>query len=752
MAGLKILVVLFFIVICTQVQSQDDFYNYDEVAEVRIEFYDNNWKSILDSLFFAGDNSTRIKADIIVEGQRYKGCGVRYKGFSSWNSDEVKNPFNINLDYTYKNQNHNGYKKLKLSNVIYDPSFVREVVSYDIARKYMPASGANFANLYINDTLIGLYTNVEAVDDCFVEKHFGNSKNPFFKGNPENLIYPYGQNANLAHTHGNDSSGYITYYSIESEYGWEELYNLISVLNLDTANISDVLNVDRALWMHALNYSLLNLDSYIAYAQNYYLYQEKTGVFSTIPWDMNMSFGSFRHSDGSTNFNGLTIAKMETLDPLQHLNFSISPRPLMKNLFQNSTFKKMYLAHIRTIIDENIANNYYLDLASNLHALIDSYVLNDTNKFYSYDDFVLNLDTTTGSSSDQYPGIRLLMEARYNYLNSYTGIRGNPEFVESNTSDDFAVRGETMSFYAKLNSPVNVRLYYRFSTSQQFDYIVMKDDGENNDTIEGDLVYSASVVPMDKLLQYYFWAENDSAGTFLPCRAANDYFSIPVISESSELKTNEISFKYNLTDIPISAENIDWIELYNNTNEELSIFSLGLYYDGLISYISDTVIEKYGHIIVNPEIFCSLDSPSTYFLKDDYIYLIINNERIIDSVQIFSCNQNRTIGLYPDGKNSCRVLIPSPGSTNINSCSEINPLSLYPNPVKDALFCDINVKFVINEVFIYNSFGQLVYSKDLGGLSSYSFEINTMGFNEGVYYIKFVGQQDNFSTKFIKYK
>ena len=49
-----------------------------------------------------------------------------------------------------------GINKLKLSNVIQDPSFIREVLSYEIARKYMPASLANFANLYINDTLWGL--------------------------------------------------------------------------------------------------------------------------------------------------------------------------------------------------------------------------------------------------------------------------------------------------------------------------------------------------------------------------------------------------------------------------------------------------------------------------------------------------------------------------------------------------------------------------------------------------------------------
>jgi spore coat protein CotH len=287
-----------------KLSAQEDFYDNNFVREIRIDFYQDNWKQILDSLFSSGDAETRIMADVTIDGSLYKACGIRYKGFSSWNSDEIKNPFSINLDYSYPNQNHLGYSKLKLSNVIYDPSFIREVLSYSIARKYMPASGANYANVYISDTLIGLYTNVEAVDDLFADKHFGSSKNAFFKGNPETLVYPFGQNANLAYTHGADSSGYMPFYQMESESGWTDLYNFINVLNNDTANISQVLNVDRALWMHAFNYSVLNLDSYIAYAQNFYVYKTDNQRFNTILWDLNMSFGSFRHSDGATNFSG----------------------------------------------------------------------------------------------------------------------------------------------------------------------------------------------------------------------------------------------------------------------------------------------------------------------------------------------------------------------------------------------------------------------------------------------------------------
>ena len=151
--------------------SQSSFYDIDTVREIRINFYDLNWDSILDSFYIAGNND-RILADLVIDGNQYDSVGVRYKGYSSASVDRLKNPFNIKLDYTIEDQSHEGVKKIKLANGYQDPSFIREVLSYEISRKYLPSSQANFSNLYINDSLWGLYTNVESVNSPFLIKHF----------------------------------------------------------------------------------------------------------------------------------------------------------------------------------------------------------------------------------------------------------------------------------------------------------------------------------------------------------------------------------------------------------------------------------------------------------------------------------------------------------------------------------------------------------------------------------------------------
>ncbi len=455
----------FFVSFClfigVNVNAQSDFYNSDTLIEVRMYFQETNWDYILDSLFVEG-NEDRLMGNLVIDGSSYFNVGVRYKGYSSASVNRIKNPFNIKLDYAINDQNHLGHDKIKLSNVIQDPSFVREVLSYEIARKYMPASGASFANVYVNDTLIGLYTSVEAVNKNFLINHFGTKNNAFFKGNPESLDLN-GENANLSNSPGTDTSDYYSLYDLKSNHGWSSLFGLIDALNSDPTNIETVLNVDRTLWMHAFNYSLINFDSYVGYAQNYYLYQDHNGQFNPILWDMNMSFASFRLADASEFWDGFSIAEAQTMDPLLHHNsVSVYARPLMRNLFENDTYRKMYLAHMRTIIEENFDNQEYFARGVQLQALIDTSVFNDTNKFYSYTDFQDNLTSSVSDLID-YPGITELMDARSTYLNSYIGFSGAPAISNITSSANPTVGGD-LTISASITNADEIILAYRYSS------------------------------------------------------------------------------------------------------------------------------------------------------------------------------------------------------------------------------------------------------------------------------------------------
>ena len=726
--------------------SQSSFYDIDTVREIRINFYDLNWDSILDSFYIAGNND-RILADLVIDGNQYDSVGVRYKGYSSASVDRLKNPFNIKLDYIIEDQSHEGIKKIKLANGYQDPSFIREVLSYEISRKYLPSSQANFSNLYINDSLWGLYTNVESVNSPFLIKHFESKYNSFFKCNPENInIQIGGENSNLSQSHGLDSLNYIPFYSLKSDYGWSNLYNLIDTLNNFSDSINYILNVDRALWMHAINYSLINFDSYVGYSQNYYLYKSVSNQFNPIIWDLNMSFGSFRLTDASQLFfNGFDIIQAQEMDPLMHYNMvSVSPRPLMRKLFLSERNRKMYLAHIRTIMEENFVNQDYYSRGQYLQTLIDQDVQNDTNKFYTYQDFLSNLSNQVSLSTTICPGISELMDARSNYLANYEGYQGYPVISNILVPQNNNL-GDDLWLSVHVNDANYVCVYYRFGANQIFKNIELYDDGLHNDGLAGDGVFGGKISNCSNSLDYYFYAENDSAGSFSPERAAYEFYTARFSILPSDIVINEL-MSNNVSVINDNSGFFeDWIELYNTTNFHISINGL---------FLTDTVSNLLKWQLPNHVI-----APNSYFTiwadedghqgfkhanfklsnMGETVILSQYDSTIVDSITYQSQIDNISFGRSPNGFGSFNMLTPTYNSNNDfpNPINEITQnVLVFPNPFNEFIYlqekCDIQVRDIL---------GKIIYSDSVK-------QLKTSDWNSGIYFVHLLKQ--NQTIKVIK--
>lgn len=665
--------------------AQADLYDLGSVREIRLYFADSNWNDRLDSLYLEGDD--RLTGDLVIDGTMIPDVGVRYKGFSSYSSSREKNPFNIKLDHVYPGQNYQGYDKLKLSNVFQDPSFMREVLSYDIARKYMPASQANYADLYVNDVLIGLYTNVEDVSKEFVDKHFGSRGNPFVKGNPATVDLN-GENSNLSNTPGTDITNYYDLYSLESDEGWDELYTLIDILNNDPGSVDQVLNIDRTLWMHAFNYALINFDSYVGYAQNYYLYMDDNARWNPILWDMNMSFASFRFTDASTYWNGFSIAQAVTIDPLEHLNsVSVQPRPLMRNLFENPTYQRMYLAHMRTIVDENFADQSYYTRALELRDVIAPHVLADTNKFYSYQDFQDNLDQTVSDLID-YPGIAELIDQRTVYLSNYPGFTGQPVVDDIAHFPEELSIGEEVAITATITNSDSASLAYRTAVNGLFDHVELKDDGLNGDGEANDGIYGAYITASSSLIQFYIYAENAVAGVFSPARASYEYHTIATQMNPGDMVINEFMALNEGVVLDENGEADDWIELYNRSN--VAISTAGLYLsddatDATKWAMPSRVLQPGEYLIIwadgQPD---QGDDHADFGLEatGETVMLSYADTTIIDQVNFGDQYVISSTGRFPNGSGGFRELYPTFNAWN--SPDGIDDLDrymrLFPNP------------------------------------------------------------------------
>ncbi len=744
-----------------KVFSQSDFYGIDHVREVRLYFREKNWDHILDSLHEYFGEDGRLLGNVVIDGKKLYGVGVRYKGYSSFDPDVVKSPFNIDLEYTYNNQNYEGYTKLKLSNVIQDPSFVREVLSYEIVRKYMPASLANFANVYVNDTLLGLYTNVEAVDKNFADEHYGSREHSFFKGAPENLIIPDGQNANLNY-YDDDTASYTPFYKLESdnpEEDWPNLVHFIDILNNDTANIDTILNIDRTLWMHALNYTLVNLDSYIGYCQNYYLYMDDYGRFNPIMWDFNMSFGSFKETDGITAPpSGLTIVKRKALDPLKMLSSTpMSPRPLIINLLRNHTYRRMFLAHMRTVINENFKNGLYLTRGLAIQNSIDTYVQNDTNKFYPYAQFHLNLDTTVGSGNNVFPGIRDLMLARVAYLDTFSGFTGAPEINVIKHYPEIPQREGTLNITAKVSAAAEVLLGYRYATNGVFKKIYMYDDGLHNDSVAGDGIYGANITASGTVVQYYIYAQNDSAGAFSPERAEYEFYSVQPQLAPGDVVINELMALNTGTAADQSNEYDAWVEIFNNTSENLNLKSIFLS-DDLQNptkwAFPDTVISAKGFLILWADRDTLQAGLHTVFALDENggnLIISGSNNRIIDSIKYVLQIPGKTFGRYPNGYGNFTYMPPTFSAINLLGTTPTSDLLVYPNPASGNIYMELNNSDDFVSYKLYSSTGQKVISGDFGHgkTGPVLMEIDISKLHTGLYFLVLETSDEFLSRKIV---
>lgn len=499
--------------------QKQDLYDMKTVHEIRIEMSQKNWPDLLDSMRLYGEGM--ITGKVTIDGITYDNVGIGYRGTVSFTTGAKRNPMQIKLDYINRSQNHQGYTSLKLSNSLRDPSMVREVLGYEIARKYMHAPKAAYTQLYINNENRGLYVNLESIDEVFLRTHFGSSGNTFFKANsdtktevPEGCTRSYSALFYDAKT-----DCYLRNYEMLSTTGWDELIEMTRLLKESPKDAGKVIHIDQALWMLAFNNVLVNLHSYSgAISHNYYMYRDEQGRFNPIIWDLNLCFGSYKNT--TVGSSDLSLEGLQNMDPLLHQNDDA--KPLIKALLQHPEYKKIYLSHMKTILLENFENDWYQKRAQELQKLILTSFTADPYKFYTLDEFNKSLNTTIGTTS-KIPGIVELMSKRARFL------RKHPDLLpQGSTITDVKVLRRSkfanhpvsqFHFQAKVDKfPKKVTLYYRPAGERFFTALSMLDDGKSKDEAAGDKIFGATVNPNGAFdaIEYYIMAENAAMVSYEP--------------------------------------------------------------------------------------------------------------------------------------------------------------------------------------------------------------------------------------------
>ena len=159
--------------------SADEFYRRDTVQTIRLTISKGNLQKMHDSL----PERIYVPGNFRWGDVKLKNVGIRYKGNSSSRPEQRhKRSFLIKVNEFEKGTRFLGLRRIALDNGVQFGSLFSEPVITDILRaEGIPASRHNYARVFLNDKFIGVYGNVERIDESFVATHFPGKKGPLYK-------------------------------------------------------------------------------------------------------------------------------------------------------------------------------------------------------------------------------------------------------------------------------------------------------------------------------------------------------------------------------------------------------------------------------------------------------------------------------------------------------------------------------------------------------------------------------------------
>lgn len=560
-------------------------FDEDSLRTIELEFYMQDYHSYLVNAWFYNP-SERIPARLTLNGVLHDSVGVRYKGNSTFclpnDVFSPKVPYNIDMNYFIGGQKLLKYKKVKLANAWMDATFLKQIVASNIYRRYLPTGESNLVKLNVQGNYVGLYVNDESINKQFLSKHFNEKSGPLFKCDNidrfcDTANAPTAMPPNLFYM-GDDSTLYYNSYDIKSEYGWKEFINLMKTIDLDFQNIDSVLNVDRTLWAFAVNQVIANLDCYNTYyVHNYYMYQTKDGLFQMIPWDLDNSFvGAIMGWDYWNPSNVYEYDPYYTGGPYTGPSGTPQPweaRPLLFKLLNDPYYRKVYSAHMRTIIEESLDTAQIRVNIENLQSLAYNAASQDNNKVFTMNEYYNNTESAIWAAFNWgFGGILSTVNERKQFLLNHPEISLIPPQISNVYVNNGLVTAEV--FNANTVEIMATTSEY----NSKFNSFLMYDDGTNGDLLANDGVYTADLPFQFSGLdvKFYIRSENDDAIKLSPQRAEYEFYTYSYISNVSSIdevsSRKLIAIKDALGKSVERVANVPLFYIYDDGSVEKRIF------------------------------------------------------------------------------------------------------------------------------------------------------------------------------------
>ncbi|ORZ18671.1 coth protein-domain-containing protein [Absidia repens] len=271
-----------------------------------------------------------------------------------------------------KGDNLYGYRRLKLRALRSDPSYVREILCYDMMKSMgLPVSGASYARVIMNDQPLGLFLMIEAYKNDWYKNEFGDGEK---LEHGRGITYQgAGMLSDLSYYGDNNVSAYDGPYKIEEDADkkhsddgetsdFQKLMNFTQFLSgapttsNDAATIwNEYIDMDSVIRSFVIEIVGGLSDGYIANANNFFLYDNLAERrFTYLAADFDTTLGN-------------TFVKLEDMwsgNYSQYPGFSM--RPLAQKMIQvpefKAQFEQLLLNTTQRLIDPEFINPRIDDL------------------------------------------------------------------------------------------------------------------------------------------------------------------------------------------------------------------------------------------------------------------------------------------------------------------------------------------------------------------------------------------------------
>ena len=297
---------------------------------------------------------------------------------------------------------------------------MKDYITYQLMNEMGAASPlCSYVYITVNGEDWGLYLAVEAVEDSFLQRNYGNEGGELYKpdsmglgGGRENgkdfdmdkfmdnfdgmkgFEEFSGQMSNFGGGFGMGSSDVKLQYTDAHLDSYSNIFNnaktditkadkerLIKALRKLTngEDIEDTVAIEEVIRYFVVHNFVLNGDSYTgSMIHNYYLY-ENDGQMQMIPWDYNLAFGTFQGGGNATSVVNSPIDSPVDGD--------MSDRPMIAWIFHDQEYTELYHTIFAEFINGCFESGYFENMLDTVKEMIAPYVEKDPTKFCTYEEF-----------------------------------------------------------------------------------------------------------------------------------------------------------------------------------------------------------------------------------------------------------------------------------------------------------------------------------------------------------------------------